>query len=233
MSDQESNILFGGVDAAKFSGDLVTLDIELDKTDGPHDGTYSEMMLNVTGFAANIGGSTSSVLDRNVTALLDTGVNGIRVPMHLYDAIAPELPLLNATDEEMDDWGTVYPVVLCDYDSSNTSFTITLSDDNGKSADIDVPVSELITPIYSGAKNSTVLAMRDGQPICDFGLWYTHFGYDMMLGDSFLRSAYTFFNLDQKTISLAQAVYNTTATWIVPIGPGPVPAMTGNGTLSL
>lgn len=51
----------------------------------------------------------------------------------------------------------------------------------------------------------------------------------VLLGDPLFRSAYIAFDLDHKTISFAQASYNSTASNIVSIGPDGVPALNGTG----
>jgi len=51
----------------------------------------------------------------------------------------------------------------------------------------------------------------------------------ILLGDPFFRSAYTYNNLDQNTISIAKPAYNSTTEHVVPIGKGPVPKLFGTG----
>mmetsp|Transcript_218 Transcript_218/g.198 ORF Transcript_218/g.198 Transcript_218/m.198 type:complete len:82 (-) Transcript_218:12-257(-) len=59
--------------------------------------------------------------------------------------------------------------------------------------DIKVPFSNLV--LQSGQDPNT------GKAICLFGVLPSE---DIILGDNFLRSSYSVFNLDDKTISIAQ-----------------------------
>ena len=231
LSDQKGSILFGGVDTAKFSGDLVALATEVDHTGGSHNGSYREQNLRLTGFTANINGSSSQLLASNdsITAILDSGAAALSVPSAVYSAIYGALPVFDATDPES---GQSTTVMYCSYASSATSFTAMLSDDTGTSVDITIPLSEVLTPLYKGGHNSTTPYTINGKPICNFGLSPSDESDGITVGDPLLRSAYVFYNLDQKTISIAQPVYGAGDSNIVAVGPGPMPALTGTGTSS-
>ena len=80
-------------------------------------------------------------------------------------------------------------IVSCTLRQPDNSMTFRFNDEK----DIKVPFSDLV--MQSGQDPNT------GKAICLLGLLPSQ---DVILGDNFLRSSYTVFNLDDKTISLAQ-----------------------------
>ena len=83
-------------------------------------------------------------------------------------------------------------------------------------------------PVYDGAYDSVKPYLYNGRPLCVFALAKGPENGNV-LGDPLLRSAYAVFNLDEKTISLAQASYSNRNSDIRAIGSGPMPALTGTG----
>lgn len=71
----------------------------------------------------------------------------------------------------------------------------------------------------------------DGQPICRLNLRYSksYMSSTAMLGMPFLNSAYTYYNLDQHTISIAKPSFLMRKSDVVAIGQGRVPNLTGTG----
>ena len=67
-----------------------------------------------------------------------------------------------------------------------------------------------------------------GERICALEMSPSH-GQPFFGGDPFMRSAYAFFDLDEKTVSIAPERRGIKDSNIVPIGPGHVPALPSSG----
>lgn len=107
------------------------------------------------------------------------------------------------------------------------SITIELTGSNGKSVSIEVPFINFVTPYYGTQYNSTTPFQQGGEDACLVAI-YDSEGSNS-LGDPFLRSAYAFHDLDAKTISIAQASYDTTGSNIIAVNRGDIPTFTGTG----
>ncbi|KAJ3502036.1 hypothetical protein NM208_g16809 [Fusarium decemcellulare] len=72
------------------------------------------------------------------------------------------------------------------------------------------------------------LSFDNGEPACMFGIAPSP-SSTSILGDTFMRSAYVVFDLENNEVSLAQSNFNATGSDIVEIGSGDgaVPAATG------
>lgn len=142
-----------------------------------------------------------------------------------------------------DETGINAPQLLlpCDKVDSGISLGFVLTDETegaGSSVEIDVPLRELAVPLVSVTNNSTQIsevAGRLGVNASNACVIKVSKSSEVdsddliLLGDAFFRSAYTYNNLDQNTISIAKPVFNSTAENIIPIGKGPVPKLFGTG----
>lgn len=199
LNDLEANtgsILFGGVNKAKYHGDLKTLPIQT------VNGGYSEFVLALTGvaFASEHDSHSYSSASLPVAVLLDSGSSLTYLP----DSLVKDI---------YDDFGVVYEpssgvgFVPCNLAMNDTSITYTFS-----SPTITVDVKELI--LESGP-----LYFRDGTRACPFGIVPAG-DSTAVLGDTFLRSAYVVYDLSNNEISLANTNFNPTSDDILEIGSG-------------
>lgn len=238
VTEHKGSILFGGVDTAKFTGDLVTMSTQVDLSGDPQNGSYVSQDLVFTSLAVNANGTTQQITRSNYssTVTLDSGATDMQVPQDIYNAAVQSLPL------------TAGGNIACTYHTSpspalsftNTptgsaasldySITARVTGANGKSALVTIPIAELIVPSFSGNYNSTTpTTSASGEQLCSFNL-NAGAASGNLFGDPFLRSAYAFYDLDAKTISLAQPSYNTAASHIVPVDSSkPVPQFVGTG----
>jgi hypothetical protein len=181
------SILFGGVNADKYVGDLQTLPII--KTYG----YYSAFYIALTGVGANgtQGSIASNIAD---AALLDSGSSLTYLPNDITQTI------YNSVGARYDSRQGV-AIVDCDLANSDATLDFTFS-----SPTIKVPMNELV--ITAG--------YRGRQPICIFGIVPAE-GSPTILGDTFLRSAYVVYDITGNTISLAQTNFNSTTDNIMEI----------------
>ncbi|KAJ4982726.1 eukaryotic aspartyl protease [Stagonosporopsis vannaccii] len=184
------SILFGGVDTDKFSGNLATLPIIQEQ------GVYAEFIIVLTdmGIGSN---RTSLFSDSNVPVLLDSGSS----LMYLPDAVASALySQFNARYDSRQQAA----FVDCDLANQEGSLEFGFS-----GVTISVPYNELVI----------TAAVSRGQPVCILGIGPA--GRSVaVLGDTFLRSAYVVYDLENNEISLAQTNFNATSSNIQEIQTG-------------
>ena len=180
VSAKTGSVLFGAVDHAKYSGTLVTVPmIESYVFDG-------SMYVMVDGISMGDGSNEISMTSNKYAALLSSGTTFTYVPESLFHKIGDTLG--GDYSEELD-----YYTVNCPKVTDDFPFKFNLS-----GLTISVPYSNLVTADYS---NSTGIAYR-----CILGI-LPSWGDDIQLGDNFLSSAYVVYDLEDLTISLAQAKY--------------------------
>jgi hypothetical protein len=83
---------------------------------------------------------------------------------------------------------------------------------------ISVKYAELAIPI--SFENGTQLTFSDGSPACSFGLFPVVDGEQILFGDTFLRSSYVLYDLENKEIALASTKFGSTKSRVVEIGKG-------------
>ena len=172
----------------------------------------------LTGVAINDDSGTRTLTDSSFQypALIDSGTTSQDLPGDLANAIWNGL-------------GAVGPnqLVACSLRNSNASLTYSFGGDNGPS--ITVPISEVIT-LPDGQSTFT-----DGTPECSLAVNDNSSGNGVILGDSFMRSGYFVFDIDNNQLAMAQAVINQTSTSnivAIPSGTG-LPGVSSTATLML
>ena len=213
LNDLEANtgqLLFGGIDTAKFTGALSTVPIVQEL------GTFIEFIvaltdLNLTSSGSNSNApssksfSTSSSLPAPV--LLDSGSSLCYLPDDITEDIYNEV---NAVLDSQA--GVAYvPCSMANDPSATLDFSFS-------GATVSVPFNELVLEVNpsSGGGQPT---FQDGVAACVFGIAPAA-GSTPVLGDTFLRSAYVVYDLANNEISLAQTNFNAVNDDIRQIGTG-------------
>jgi hypothetical protein len=193
------SILFGGVDTDKFHGELQTLPIIQEQ------GVYAEFIIALTGMGQN-GQNTSLFANQNVPVLLDSGSS----LMYLPDSVTRSLYQKFGAQYDSAQ-GAAY--VDCSLGEQEGSLDFVFS-----GVHISVPMNELVI----------VATVSRGQPVCILGIGPAGNSVSV-LGDTFLRSAYVVYDLENNEISLAQTNFNATTENIQEIQKGAdgVPNATG------
>ncbi|KAI4126855.1 MAG: hypothetical protein LQ338_003528 [Usnochroma carphineum] len=200
------SILFGGVDTDKFDGPLIGVPIV------PQSGSSQVSAMNVefTSLTLNAGGKTSVVQDNVVrSAILDSGTTGTVLPTDLADTF---LKFFGAVT----DVNVPQPLVSCDLANSNAQFVYQFGGSSGPK--ISVPVADLIEPHIPG------LRFKDRSDACLLGVEGADIDF-LLLGDTFLRSAYVVYDLESKQIALAQAKLNVTTSNVQEITGDSIPSV--------
>ncbi|RAL10205.1 pepsin-like aspartic protease [Aspergillus homomorphus CBS 101889] len=217
LDDLQANtgsVLFGGVNKAKYHGELQTLPIV------PYLGQYMSLAIALTEVSVEKSSSPSKyTTDLPVSCTLDSGSALILLPEDLVNKIYKELDA--AYDSE-----TQVPYISCDAAEKDYNVTFGFS-----GATITVPISELVLP----------LAEPDfDKGDCIFGIGPGKAGMNL-LGDTFLRSAYVVYDMANNEISLANTNFSPGKDDILEIGtgtnavpgatlvPSAVSSATGNG----
>lgn len=211
LASTTGSILFGGVNTAKYHGQLETLPIL------SVDGQFSEFLVALTGIALNTQSSTHNYTSAALptAALLDSGTSLIYLPDSLVASIYSDL---NVTYDSSNQIGSV----PCSLGKEDLNITFTFS-----GASITVGILELVLGAGTGS---------GGTAQCVFGILPSG-GSTTVLGDTFLRSAYVVYDLANNEISLANTNFSpsndnileiTTGTNAVPsatVVPNPVTAV--------
>ncbi|RAH59685.1 yapsin [Aspergillus piperis CBS 112811] len=211
------SLLFGGVNTAKYKGDLQTLPII------PVYGKYYSLAIALTELSVATDSNSSSFTDSlPLSVSLDTGTTLTALPSDLVNKV---YDALNATYDK------TYDMAYIDCDARESDYNVTYS---FSGATVTVSMSELIIPATEPGwpDNTCVLGLVPSQPGVN------------LLGDTFLRSAYVVYDLENNEISLANTNFNPGDDDILEIGTGtsavpgatPVPSAvssaTGNGLIS-
>ncbi|KAJ4012255.1 hypothetical protein NW766_007556 [Fusarium irregulare] len=206
LDSATGKILFGGVDEDHFIGELVTVPIM------KIDDEYSEFYVQLNSVSA---GSETVGENLALGVVLDSGSTLTYLPTSIVQSI---YELVGAEYAE----GQTTAYVPCDLANEGGNFTFRFNDP----AEITVPLSELILDFTDITGRQ--MSFDNGQAACSFGIAPSTTQVSI-LGDTFLRSAYVVFDLDNNEISLAQSNFDATGSHILEIGTGKnaVPSATG------
>jgi hypothetical protein len=207
LGEDEGNILFGGINTAHYTGSLQTVPVV------PYNGAYVHLWLTLTGLAVE---SASDDVQKSyddhpefpVVVLLDSGATISYLPADIVAQIYSDLDVHFFAEEQ-------FGLVPCDtYLTGREDYNVTFS---FSGVEIRVPLSELVLQdaLYY---NGDYLHIDDEES-CIFGI-APSVDFFPILGDSFLRSAYAVFDLENNEISLAQANFEPGDDHILEIGDG-------------
>lgn len=192
ISATTGRIIFGGIDTSKFHGPLKTVSVELE---GGQFFDWRVALTSITHCSSSHGHSqkeTLTVPNANFSVVLDSGSPNMYLPMALAQNISSAM---NATTQNG------FPYVECAQGKVDGSFEFGLGGTTGPK--IKVPYSALIYP-FGAPSNIGPVTASDGTRLCYLGV----IGLDAsfgLLGDTFIRSAYVVYDVDNLQIAMAQA----------------------------
>ncbi|KAI1609797.1 aspartic-type endopeptidase [Exophiala viscosa] len=194
LRSTQGAIIFGGVDTTKYTGDLVALPLQAGQT-----GNVSEFYVTLTGvsYTDHTGKTTQLSPDGYAQAvLLDSGTSQTYLDDDTFAAIANGFGAVNDGQGDF--------LVPCDFTNVNGTVNYAFGGDGGPT--VSVPVSQVI-----GGKAFSSENFDDASGGCALGFGPPIDGI-AILGDTFLRSAYAVYDIDNNVAALAQAAENQTST---------------------
>ncbi|KAA8917841.1 hypothetical protein TRICI_000006 [Trichomonascus ciferrii] len=196
------NILFGGVDHAKYEGDLQKVPVvnALPQLDDPIQLTVMLSSLSVK----PKDGDPIQVMEANFPALLDSGNTACMLPSSVITAVADSM------QAEYDMYAESY-IQECGIVEDQGSFEFDLS-----GIKIEVPFSDMILPLRD--TEGKQIKMRNGKDACFLVMFPAT--DTIVLGDTFLRSAYVVYDLENKEVAMAQVKYNESSSDVEAIESG-------------
>ena len=195
LDDLESStgsILFGGVDTNKFHGDLISLPVQIDSQSGG----ITSFTVAWTGLVASGGGQVTDLSPKEPQpAIFDCGATLTLLPDDIVDNIFNGVGVL--TDPS---YGNV---VRCSLADDDLTFSFRFGGQNGPI--VNVSLSEYVTPLLT--TDGSQPTFDNGDPACTFAMRAA--GSDPLLfGDSFLRSAYVVYDLENQQVAIAQTNFD-------------------------
>ena len=207
LQSSTGSILFGGIDADKFTGSLQSLPVQKVVNE------YAEFLISISSVGLVQDGHTQNLsTDLPTAALLDSGSTLTYLPNDLTNDIYSALNVRYSQKE-----GSAY--CTCSLAQQDISLDLKFT-----SPTISIPISELvINPNVDITEQRVSHSKRqqyeNGDSDCIFGI--SPSGSDSaVLGDTFLRSAYVVYDLANNRISLAQTNFNSTSSDVQEIGTG-------------
>ena len=201
LNDLDANkgsVLFGGVDQAKYTPPLLSLPIESTS------GVYAEFMVTLT--KLQLGNRTIGGGDLALAVLLDTGSSLTYLP----DTLTSEIYAAVGAVFDSDSNAAYVPCSLARNNSVTLNFTFT-------TPTIKVDMNELVLDLVTSSGRRPTFT--NGVAACLFGIGPAGAGTNV-LGDTFLRSAYVVYDLENNAIAMAPTKFNTSASQVVEIGKG-------------
>ncbi|KAI0976918.1 aspartic peptidase domain-containing protein [Xylaria arbuscula] len=197
LDASKGNILFGGIDTDKYTGDLIRVSIDEDAR--ADNFTSFQVRLTSVEAVSSSGNDSLSSTTFPIPVVLDSGTTFSYLPQDLAEEIWKEV---GAEYTVVSSDGTGYPLLDCDLARSSGYFSFGFGGTGGPV--IKVGMDELVIPA------GTI----DGKAACLFGI--QNFSSDpFLLGDTFLRSAYVVYDLENNEIALANTDFNATSSKIV------------------
>jgi hypothetical protein len=192
--DGTGNLLFGGVNKARYQGELQTVPILQ-----VHDDYYS-LTIALTEISVKSTKSTKSFATGLPLAVtLDNGSAFIVLPQEIVDPIFKEVGASYLKEDSA-------AYIPCKMAKADYNVTFGFS-----GAKVTIPISELVFDGY--------VMENFPKDTCVFGISYGEPGVSLM-GDTFLRSAYVVYDLENNEISLADTNYDGGDDDIHEIGTG-------------
>jgi len=200
------SILFGGIDTEKYVGNLTRINV----LKGKGEQVPYHFTVALTSLIAAIpsGSDTLTSTSFPIEAVLDSGTTLTYLPQDLAEQVWEEVGAVYDAEAE----GAVLP---CSYANNPGHFSFGFAGPDGPR--INVTMDELVLSLSDerGPPSTFASGAFKGQESCAFGIQNSS-EVPMLLGDTFLRSAYVVYDLVNNEIGLAATDFNSTKTNIVP-----------------
>jgi hypothetical protein len=208
------SVLFGGVDTARYTGDLISVDVY--PTDNSRRVTSFTVAWTSLSATSSSGTDVLTSSDYAEAAILDSGTTITLLPDHIAEIVFEELGA-----QVSNELGAV--IVPCDLEKNTGTLDYTFGGTGGPT--IKVQMSQLVLPITT--ETGEVPRFTNGKTVCQLGIQPAG-DLPVLFGDTFLRSAYVVYDLENNKIALAQTDFNATSSNIVSFASkgAPIPSAT-------
>lgn len=210
------NILFGGLDSKKFIGPLKTLKLQPRRASGVDSFTVAMTGLSI-GPKDKLEKLTSP--EFTIATLLDSGTTLTYLP----DAIVADLIEIMGGFDDVERSGSIW--VDCSLPTSYPDYVLSYQFGGADGPNINVPLKEVIFDIPDAYQEQFRVSW---ERTCYLGILPSGDDTHYLLGDSFLRSAYVVYDIDNDELSIANTNFETTEEDIIEITSGStIPKATG------
>ncbi|TGO07939.1 hypothetical protein BTUL_0235g00020 [Botrytis tulipae] len=209
LQSSTGSILFGGIDTEKYVGDLVTVNVY----PSSRGGSVTSFTVAWTSLSVQSSSGTDQLTPTDFArpAILDSGTTITLLPDDVAAIVFEEL---GATVSQQ--LGAV--VVPCALAKKTGSINYGFGGVGGPTIKVDV--SQLVLPLTTS--DGRTPTYNNGDPACQLGIQAAG-SNPTLFGDTFLRSAYAVYDLDNNRIGLAQTDFDATGSNIVPFASAGAP----------
>lgn len=203
LNSSDGSILFGAINTANYQGDLVRIPVLPNQSSK----NYTQFSVSIYSLEAESPSGSDRLTTRQfpLAAVLDSGTTLTYLPQDLVESIWQEVGAL------YDD--SVQAAILpCSSSNRPGHFSFLFAGPDGPR--INVTMAELVLNVTSGRRPRFDSGPYRGQAACQFGIQNTTQN-TYILGDTFLRSAYVVYDLENNEIGLAPANYDAQQANIV------------------
>lgn len=215
IDSNTGSILFGGVDTEKYHGDLTVLPIQPDSESGNI--TSFTVALESVSLVNKQGKSQYSKNGLALPVILDSGTTDTYLPDNIANAIISGVGAVSDPT-----FGYVIPCNL-----KNNGAKLSFAFGGSKGPSIEVDISEFVTDLTSDGEDAPTFPDRTSA--CSWGLLPAG-DAPLLFGDTFLRSAYVVYNLENEQIGIAQTNFNATKDNIVEFSGTDIPGASATAT---
>lgn len=232
LDSDAGTVLFGAIDSKKYIGDLAILELSPESSSGTNNVTSFNVHISGFDLKNAKGNKPVNLPNLDSMAILDSGSTISLLPDDQVQELWDEFNVVTSKD-------TLTPYIDCAYRGDKGKGYVFEFVFDGKT--IQVPIDEMVIDAYADVqalfkqyliRNKGLTEVSDWDSVCMFGIGSTaDFDIDTdkftLLGDTFLRSAYVVYDLDNERLAIAQANLNSTDSNIVDITPGDLPVVSG------
>ncbi|KAL3419823.1 aspartic-type endopeptidase opsB 1 [Phlyctema vagabunda] len=202
LQSSSGSILFGGIDTAKYSGNLISIPVYPSTRSGEF--TSFTVAFTSLGATSSSGSDVFTPSDYAEAAILDSGTTITLLPNNVANQVFEELGA--TVSQELG--AVVVPCYLADNEG-----TLNYGFGGSDGPTIKVSMSQLVLPLTLTDGSSP--EYRDGTKACQLGIQAAG-DLPVLFGDTFLRSAYVVYDLINNRIALAQTDFESTDSNVVP-----------------
>jgi hypothetical protein len=195
------NVLFGGIDTAKYNGELISINVY----STGRSRRVTSFTVAWTSLSATSSSGTDVLTASNFAepAILDSGTTITLLPDEICTKLFSELGA--SINNQL---GAV--IVPCDLAKNTGTINYAFGGPGGPT--IKVQMSQLVLPLTT--TTGQVPTYQNGQTVCQLGIQPAG-QLPTLFGDTFLRSAYVVYDLENNQIALAQTNFDAKNSNIV------------------